>query len=52
MGTRPGRIIETIPVALPRPRVRTCTTTPDFMARKERCLDLLHSQAVSVEDAA
>jgi ABC-type nitrate/sulfonate/bicarbonate transport system ATPase subunit len=52
MGTRPGRIIETIPVALPRPRVRTCTTTPEFMALKERCLALLHSQAVSMEDAA
>src|SRR6202165_2748092 len=51
MGTRPGRIIETIPVALPRPRVRACTTTPGFMALKERCLDLL--QAVpSMEDAA
>jgi len=53
MGTRPGRILETIPVALPRPRLRACTATPDFMALKERCLDLLHSQAVaSIEDAA
>lgn len=53
MGTRPGRIIATIPIALPRPRLRTCTVTPDFMMLKERCLDLLHSQAVfSIEDAA
>src|SRR5579871_2421089 len=53
MGTRPGRIIATIPVALPRPRLRACTTTPEFMALKERCLDLLHSQAASdIEDAA
>ena len=53
MGTRPGRIIATIPVALPRPRLRACTATSDFMALKERCLDLLHTQAVaSVEDAA
>src|SRR6202049_4811057 len=37
MGTRPGRIIETIPVALPRPRVRSCTTSPGFIAVKERC---------------
>src|SRR6201993_3462859 len=42
MGTRPGRIIATIPVALPRPRLRTCTAAPDFMALKERCLGLLH----------
>jgi ABC-type nitrate/sulfonate/bicarbonate transport system ATPase subunit len=52
MGTRPGRILETIPVALPRPRVRACTTTAEFMALKERCLALLHSQAPSMEDAA
>jgi ABC-type nitrate/sulfonate/bicarbonate transport system ATPase subunit len=53
MATRPGRVIETIPVALPRPRMRACTATPEFMALKERCLDLLHSQMVSsVEDAA
>src|SRR6266536_1686249 len=41
MGTRPGRIIETIPVALPRPRIRTSALTPDFIAIKERCLELL-----------
>ena len=42
MGTRPGRIIETIPVTLPRPRVRTSALTPEFIAIKERCLELLH----------
>jgi ABC-type nitrate/sulfonate/bicarbonate transport system ATPase subunit len=52
MGTRPGRIIETIPVALPRPRRRSCTTSPDFIAVKERCLDLLHSQPACRDDAA
>jgi ABC-type nitrate/sulfonate/bicarbonate transport system ATPase subunit len=52
MGTRPGRLIESIPVALPRPRLRACTTSPDFMAVKERCLDLLHSQPASLDDAA
>jgi ABC-type nitrate/sulfonate/bicarbonate transport system ATPase subunit len=41
MGTRPGRILETIPIALPRPRVRTSTLTPDFIAIKERCMNLL-----------
>jgi ABC-type nitrate/sulfonate/bicarbonate transport system ATPase subunit len=50
MSTRPGRLIATIPIALTRPRLRTCTTTADFMALKERCLDLLHIEAV--EDAA
>src|SRR5262244_4073133 len=53
MGTRPGRIIATIPVALPRPRLRACTATPEFMALKERCLDLLHRAAPpDIEDAA
>ncbi len=52
MGTRPGRVIETIPVVLPRPRLRACTTTPEFMVLKERCLELLHSQAPSMENAA
>jgi ABC-type nitrate/sulfonate/bicarbonate transport system ATPase subunit len=53
MGTRPGRIIETIAVALPRPRLRASTTSPEFMALKERCLDLLRRQDVpSIEDAA
>ncbi len=41
MGTRPGRIIETIPVALPRPRLRTSALSPEFLAIKERCLELL-----------
>ena len=53
MGTRPGRIIATIPVALPRPRLRAFGATPDFMALKERCLDLLHIEAAAdIEDAA
>src|SRR5438105_10589290 len=41
MGTRPGRIVASIPVELPRPRLRTSALTPDFLAIKERCLDLL-----------
>ena len=49
MGTRPGRIIETIPVALPRPRIRTSALTPEFLAIKERCLELLHVNATASE---
>jgi ABC-type nitrate/sulfonate/bicarbonate transport system ATPase subunit len=41
MGTRPGRIVETLDVALPRPRLRSCTATPAFTTLKERCLELL-----------
>ncbi len=45
MGTRPGRIIETIPVALARPRLRTSALTPEFLVLKQRCLDLLQENA-------
>jgi ABC-type nitrate/sulfonate/bicarbonate transport system ATPase subunit len=41
MGTRPGRIIATIPVHLPRPRLRTSALAPEFLTIKERCLGLL-----------
>src|SRR3981189_1665043 len=53
MGTRPGRVVETVVVALPRPRLRACTTTPAFMVMKERCLELLRVfQAAPVDQAA
>jgi ABC-type nitrate/sulfonate/bicarbonate transport system ATPase subunit len=51
MGTRPGRIIETIPVPLPRPRLRTTALTPEFIAIKERCLRLL-SVGTPAQEAA
>ena len=49
MGTRPGRIIETIPVALARPRIRTSALAPEFLAIKERCLELLQVSAPVAE---
>jgi ABC-type nitrate/sulfonate/bicarbonate transport system ATPase subunit len=49
MGTRPGRIIETIPIALPRPRIRSSALTPDFVVIKERCLKLLNVTAAAAE---
>jgi ABC-type nitrate/sulfonate/bicarbonate transport system ATPase subunit len=41
MGTRPGRMIERMSVPIPRPRPRSIITSPDFVAAKERCLELL-----------
>ncbi|HEY6255746.1 MAG TPA: ABC transporter ATP-binding protein [Xanthobacteraceae bacterium] len=41
MATRPGRIIETIPVAIERPRLRASVLRPEFLAIKQRCLELL-----------
>jgi NitT/TauT family transport system ATP-binding protein len=51
MGTRPGRILESIPIGLPRPRMRTASLAPDFIAIKERCLKLL-SATPNLEEAA
>ena len=41
MGTRPGRIIASIPVHLARPRLRLSALAPEFLTIKERCLQLL-----------
>jgi ABC-type nitrate/sulfonate/bicarbonate transport system ATPase subunit len=41
MATRPGRIVESITVPIPRPRGRDATLTPEFVAIKQRCLALL-----------
>jgi ABC-type nitrate/sulfonate/bicarbonate transport system ATPase subunit len=41
MAGRPGRIVETIPVAIERPRRRASVLAPEFLAIKERCLELL-----------
>jgi ABC-type nitrate/sulfonate/bicarbonate transport system ATPase subunit len=49
MGTRPGRIIATIPVALPRPRTRASALSPEFVAIKERCLALLTIEGAAQE---
>ena len=46
MASRPGRIIETLPIDLPRPRDRAVVSTPRFVAMKKYCLDLLHPAAL------
>ncbi len=52
MATRPGRIIETITVPIARPRLRHATFVPDFIAIKERCLELLAVRHNSAFDEA
>jgi ABC-type nitrate/sulfonate/bicarbonate transport system ATPase subunit len=52
MGTRPGRILETIAITLPRPRARTTSLSPEFIAIKEHCLELLTAGAPTVAEAA
>jgi len=51
MSTRPGRIIETVPIDLPRPRLRTTALTREFVAIKERCLTLLSADRPAQEAA-
>jgi ABC-type nitrate/sulfonate/bicarbonate transport system ATPase subunit len=51
MGTRPGRILESIPITLPRPRLRTSSLTPEFIAIKEQCMTLLATSSL-VQEAA
>jgi ABC-type nitrate/sulfonate/bicarbonate transport system ATPase subunit len=52
MATRPGRIVESIPVPIPRPRLRTNVVTPEFLAIKQRCLELLAGQIPESLDTA
>ena len=52
MATKPGRIVEALPIDLPRPRHRSVVTTPRFMAMKKYCLDLLHNQDSQASVAA
>jgi ABC-type nitrate/sulfonate/bicarbonate transport system ATPase subunit len=52
MGTRPGRLLETIAISLERPRHRNVSLTPEFVAIKEHCLNLLSSDARPHQDAA
>ena len=41
MASRPGRLIEKLPVDLPRPRSRDVVSSARFVAIKKYCLDLL-----------
>jgi ABC-type nitrate/sulfonate/bicarbonate transport system ATPase subunit len=52
MGTRPGRVVATIPVPLERPRRRTTALGEDFIAIKERCLGLLMHDPDAAQRAA
>jgi NitT/TauT family transport system ATP-binding protein len=52
MGSRPGRIIDQMPIDLPRPRERSVVTSPRFVAMKQYCLDLLYTVASQPAAAA
>jgi ABC-type nitrate/sulfonate/bicarbonate transport system ATPase subunit len=52
MGTRPGRLLETLIIDLPRPRTTSVLLSPEFIALKERCLKLLFAGAPATQEAA
>jgi ABC-type nitrate/sulfonate/bicarbonate transport system ATPase subunit len=52
MATRPGRIVETMPIPIPRPRQRAVTLARDFLAIKERCMQLLNEAHEAARDKA
>jgi NitT/TauT family transport system ATP-binding protein len=52
MATRPGRIIEMMTVPIARPRERRVTLAPEFIAIKQRCLQLLTTVDKSSLDEA
>jgi ABC-type nitrate/sulfonate/bicarbonate transport system ATPase subunit len=52
MATRPGRVVETIPITLARPRLRNSALSPEFIAIKERCLELLNVNRMTTEQQA
>jgi NitT/TauT family transport system ATP-binding protein len=47
MSASPGRVIEVIPVTLPRPRPLTLRNHPEFVAYRQRIWDLLEEQVRS-----
>ncbi len=52
MASRPGRVIETLPIDLPRPRDRAIISSPRFVAIKKYCLDLLRLEATENASAS
>jgi NitT/TauT family transport system ATP-binding protein len=48
MSGRPGRILEDLPIPLPRPRGIDVLTSPTFIDLKREVLQLLHNPAVPV----
>ncbi len=46
MSTKPGRIIKSIDIELPRPRVPSLLTSSAYLRYKEEALDILHAEAL------
>ena len=46
MSAAPGRIIEDMPVPLPRPRSPDVSTDPAFVALKRHCLQTIRTESL------
>jgi NitT/TauT family transport system ATP-binding protein len=46
MSAAPGRIIEDMPVPLPRPRSPDVSTDPAFVALKRHCLQAIRTESL------
>jgi len=46
MSASPGRIIEDVPVPLPRPRSPEVTTDPAFISLKRHCLQMIRAESL------
>ena len=46
MSNRPGQIIKTLNVDLPRPRTASMLISTEYLRYKDEALEVLHSEAV------
>jgi NitT/TauT family transport system ATP-binding protein len=46
MGAQPGRIVEQLPVNLPRPRTPDSAFDPEFIRLKRHCLELIRGETL------
>lgn len=46
MSNKPGRIIKSMDISLPRPRVASLLMTPEYLRYKDEALEILHAEAM------
>ncbi len=46
MSNKPGRIIKSMPITLPRPRVASLLMTAEYLRYKDEALEILHAEAM------